>query len=209
MKFYQKINPVILLLLSFVFNYSYAFRSSNIARRKTLFSVSVSVATNPDSVTPSNIRNLDDEKSYALTRDDVKALIKVGKEGNTKIVNPFGAWCALVSILTGPLWMMAMSTLNLIYKYNKNIDQNRSIYDATGKIWAKVWLRLTNCYPGLSGNLDYVKRYNGPCLYVANHASWMDIPVLCTVLDPVFKFIAKGELEAVPCIGQQLVGVSD
>ena len=34
------------------------------------------------------------------------------------------------------------------------------------------------------------------------------IPVLCTVLDPVFKFIAKGELLKVPCIGQQLEGVS-
>jgi hypothetical protein len=27
------------------------------------------------------------------------------------------------------------------------------------------------------------------------------------VLDPVFKFIAKGELSNVPCIGQQLTGV--
>ena len=34
-----------------------------------------------------------------------------------------------------------------------------------------------------------------------------DIPVLCTVLDPVFKFIAKGELSKVPCIGTQLSGV--
>jgi 1-acyl-sn-glycerol-3-phosphate acyltransferase len=34
----------------------------------------------------------------------------------------------------------------------------------------------------------------------------VDIPVLCTVLDPVFKFIAKGELAKVPCIGTQLSG---
>lgn len=34
----------------------------------------------------------------------------------------------------------------------------------------------------------------------------VDIPVLCTVLNPVFKFIAKGELAKVPCIGTQLSG---
>lgn len=43
-------------------------------------------------------------------------------------------------------------------------------------------------------------------MYVANHASWLDIPVICTVLNPVFKFIAKGELVKVPCIGHQLTG---
>ena len=56
-------------------------------------------------------------------------------------------------------------------------------------------------------DVDRLREGQGPCLYVANHASWLDIPVLCTVLDPVFKFIAKGELGQVPCIGQQLNGV--
>ncbi|GMH77021.1 hypothetical protein TL16_g07264, partial [Triparma laevis f. inornata] len=43
-------------------------------------------------------------------------------------------------------------------------------------------------------------------LIVANHASWLDIPVLCTAVDGPFKFIAKGELTQVPLIGQQLTG---
>ena len=78
----------------------------------------------------------------------------------------------------------------------------------TGKIWAKSWLALTNSVPTYSGEMDALRQGQGPCLYVANHASWLDIPILCTVLDPVFKFIAKGELKNVPCIGQQLTGVS-
>lgn len=41
---------------------------------------------------------------------------------------------------------------------------------------------------------------------MANHASWLDIPVLCTCLDNVFKFISKSELKNAPCIGQQLRG---
>ena len=91
---------------------------------------------------------------------------------------------------------------------NMENDEHRSLYDMTGKIWSKVWLTMTNCYPTVTGDVDRLKAGNGACLYVANHASWMDIPVLCTVLDPVFKFISKKELEKVPCIGTQLAGVS-
>ena len=103
-----------------------------------------------------------------------------------------------------------MAALNF---YNKNVDgewdKHRAVYDKTGKIWSKAWLSLTNSYPTSSGEVDFLREGGkGPCLYVANHASWLDIPVICTVLDPVFKFIAKGELSKVPCIGQQLSGVS-
>ena len=48
----------------------------------------------------------------------------------------------------------------------------------------------------------------GPCMFVANHCSFLDIAVLCCVLDPVFKFIAKDSLSKFPGVGQQLVGVS-
>ena len=88
-------------------------------------------------------------------------------------------------------------------------DKNRALFDRTGKIWAKSWLTMTGSYPTVTGNLERLKAGNdaGACLFVANHASWLDIPVLCTVLEPVFKFIAKGELAKVPCIGTQLAGV--
>jgi 1-acyl-sn-glycerol-3-phosphate acyltransferase len=102
-----------------------------------------------------------------------------------------------------------MSVLNLIYRVHGDAwDPHRSAYDATGKLWAKSWLTLVNSMPSYSGEVEQIREgSSGPCLYVANHASWLDIPILCTVLDPVFKFIAKGELRGVPCIGQQLVGV--
>jgi 1-acyl-sn-glycerol-3-phosphate acyltransferase len=75
-------------------------------------------------------------------------------------------------------------------------------------VWARSWLTLTNSMPTFSGHVEQIgEGSTGPCLFVANHASWLDIPILCTVLHPVFKFIAKGELRGVPCIGQQLAGV--
>jgi 1-acyl-sn-glycerol-3-phosphate acyltransferase len=100
------------------------------------------------------------------------------------------------------------------------MDEHKAIFDTTGKLWAKIWLSLTMSYPTMSGNTipsllqssssSSISSFNTnttACLYVANHASRLDIPILCTVLDPVFKFIAKGELRNVPGIGQQLLGV--
>lgn len=146
-----------------------------------------------------------DSRSFVLSKEEVHPIISFGSEGKEKVVNAFGLWCLVVSIFTGPLWMLAMK---LVHRMEN--DENRAMFDMTGKIWAKSWLTLVNSYPTITGNRDYLDANNdhGACLFVANHASWLDIPVLCTVLDPVFKFIAKGELMNVPCIGTQLVGVS-
>mmetsp|Transcript_16906 Transcript_16906/g.48574 ORF Transcript_16906/g.48574 Transcript_16906/m.48574 type:complete len:255 (+) Transcript_16906:128-892(+) len=154
------------------------------------------------------------EKDFRLADEEIKpyASLKVGS--SDKIVNLFGLWTFVASLLTGPIWAAAMYVLNAAYEadtdnqYLNKWDPNRAIYDGTGKVWSRVWLALTMSTPTLSGDVDRLREGQGACLYVANHASWLDIPVLCTVLDPVFKFIAKGELGKVPCIGQQLTGVS-
>jgi hypothetical protein len=152
--------------------------------------------------------NLDgnvDSRSFIKSSEDINPIIRLGKGEKVKLINAFGLWCMVVSFFTGPIWMLAMK---IVGRMGEN-DENRALYDKTGKIWAKTWLTMTNSYPTVSGNLDRLKEDNnlGACLYVANHASWLDIPVLCTVLNPVFKFISKAELAKVPCIGMQLVGV--
>ena len=154
------------------------------------------------------------EKDFRLADEDVKPYAKLKVGSSDKIVNLFGLWTLVVSVLTGPLWAAVMYVLNAAYEadtdgqYLNKWDPNRAMYDFTGKVWSRVWLALTLSTPTLSGDVDRLREGQGACLYVANHASWLDIPVLCTVLDPVFKFIAKGELGKVPCIGQQLTGVS-
>jgi hypothetical protein len=150
---------------------------------------------------------VDEEDSYVLK--DVRPILRINTGSEEKIINLFGLWCLAMTLLTCPIWMACMMFLQQVNKSFDTFDPNRAIYDKTGKIWSKLWLTLTFAYPKVSGDLDAIKETSsaGPCLYVANHASWLDIPVLCTVLDPVFKFIAKGELVSVPCIGQQLKGV--
>lgn len=148
-----------------------------------------------------------DKRSFVMSREEVNPLIAFN-EGTEKekIVNPFGLWCLVCSIITGPIWLAAMK---LVHGLGEK-DENRAMYDMTGKIWSKSFLTMIDCYPTVSGNVERLKEGNdlGACLFVANHASWLDIPVLCTVLDPVFKFISKKELSKVPCIGTQLSGVS-
>jgi hypothetical protein len=147
-------------------------------------------------------------KLVLLSKEDAHPLIRIGTGEKEKIVNAFGLYCAAVSLLTAPLWMAAMGLVQFAHELNPDWDPHRAVYDGTGKAWSKAWLFLVRSYPTVSGDVERVGGAGGPCLYVANHASWLDIPVLCTVLDPVFKFIAKGELRKVPCIGQQLEGVS-
>jgi 1-acyl-sn-glycerol-3-phosphate acyltransferase len=188
----------VLVAVSATMDSTNAFVPSRTNQRSSSNNIASKVASPPNF----EIDNVD-TRSFLMSKEDIKPVITLGKGEKEKVINLFGLWCMVVSLMTGPPWMLAMK---LVEKMEN--DQHREIFDTTGKIWAKSWLTLTNSYPTVSGDLERVRKDNGlgPCLYVANHASWLDIPVLCTVLDPVFKFIAKGELSKVPCIGTQLSG---
>jgi len=146
------------------------------------------------------------DRSCALSEEEVAPIIRLEGSSGEKVINLFGILCIMVTLITCPIWSLAMYVVNAVCSSNEELDPNRSFYDYTGKIWARTWLTLANSYPTISGDLSSLQEGTGPYLYVANHASWLDIPILCTVLDPVFKFIAKGELLSTPCIGQQLSG---
>jgi hypothetical protein len=165
-------------------------------------------ANNPSSIL--RVANSGEEmhtRSFTLSREEINPIFTFGEGEKEKLVNAHGVWCLIASLITGPIWLLAMA---IVGKKGEK-DVNKAEYDNTGKIWSKAWLTATNSYPTVSGNLERLKAGNdeGACLFVANHSSWLDIPVLCTVLDPVFKFIAKGELAKVPCIGTQLSGVGN
>jgi 1-acyl-sn-glycerol-3-phosphate acyltransferase len=148
-------------------------------------------------------------KNFFIPPEQVHAIVKFGSEEKEKIINAFGIWTFAATLFTCTFWMAAMGIVEMWDKFiNSNDAKNdKALFDKTGKIWAKTWLSMIDSYPTISGDVGRLEREDGgACLYVANHASWLDIAVLCTVLDPVFKFIAKGELTKVPCIGHQLVG---
>ena len=147
---------------------------------------------------------------YILPPEEVNAVVKLGKEPKTKLINPFGFWSLLVSLIVSPVWFLALKAAELSYKINPELDPNREFFDFLGKCWSKAWLTMTFSKPTFSGEVDLIKKrpHNQPCLFVANHASWLDIPVLSSETSQVFKFMSKKELGSLPCIGDQLRGVS-
>lgn len=125
-----------------------------------------------------------------------------------------------------------MDTLHWLGNKIQGFDENRAKFDYAGKLWCRAYLTLTDCYPQIDGDVSRLREKavvststsslspssllslataeseSGACLYVANHASFLDITVLCCVLSPVFKFIAKDSLMKCLGVGRQLVGVS-
>jgi len=147
--------------------------------------------------------------SHVLTIDEMNPLIKFDKNGKQKVLNATGLLHLAVIISTMPFWLFAMETLQWLGTNVEDFDENRAMFDYSGKIWCRTYLSLTDCYPEIAGDVSRLKDddgTNGACLFVANHASFLDIAVLCCVLDPVFKFIAKDSLKKFPGVGKQLVG---
>ena len=134
-----------------------ALTRTNGERRHVITSVDVSVSPDLDEV---------DTSSFILPKEEVNPLISFGEGEKEKVVNLFGVWCLIVSLITGPIWMAAMKIVHRMEN-----DEHRAMYDMTGKIWSKVWLTMTNCFPTITGDVDRLKEGNGACLYVANHAS--------------------------------------
>lgn len=174
---------------------------------KPAFSIVNSISS-PHHGNDSNSLSSTSSPSYFIPEDKINTILTFGSGEKRKIVNEFGLWCLTMCFLTLPPWGAAMSLVDAVCKLKPNLDPYMSFFDYTGKIWSRIYLRTINSYPTISGDVAWIHDENKgkACLYVANHASWIDIPIVCTVLDPVFKFIAKNDLKGVPCIGQQLVG---
>eukprot|EP00571_Detonula_confervacea_P012297 CAMPEP_0172301598 /NCGR_PEP_ID=MMETSP1058-20130122/3446_1 /TAXON_ID=83371 /ORGANISM="Detonula confervacea, Strain CCMP 353" /LENGTH=368 /DNA_ID=CAMNT_0013011769 /DNA_START=182 /DNA_END=1288 /DNA_ORIENTATION=- len=156
--------------------------------------------------------NMPSIPSHSLSIDEMNAIFKFEKNGKTKVLNATGLYHLAVILLTMPFWLASMETLAYLTKTltgNGGFrDAHRAKFDYSGKLWCRSYLSLTNCYPEIAGDVSRleVESDSGACLFVANHASFLDIAVLCCVLDPVFKFIAKDSLAKFPGVGRQLVG---
>jgi len=151
----------------------------------------------------------------------MKPILQFQKNGKPKVLNATGLHHLIVILLTMPLWLASMETMSWLSKYASGNggfhDVNKAKFDYSGKLWCRTYLSLTDCYPEIAGDVSRLEvsdgaadgnndSSNGACLFVANHASFLDIAVLCCVLDPVFKFIAKDSLAKFPGVGKQLVG---
>ncbi len=72
------------------------------------------------------------------------------------------------------------------------------VYDRAGREWGRKLLRLNGLHPMLVGGEQIP---DGPCVFVANHVSWIDIWTLVALLPGRVRFLAKRELLLVPVFG--------
>ena len=78
------------------------------------------------------------------------------------------------------------------------LEQRRS----TARAFSRAVLRLIGLPVQVQG-LEHIPA-EGPCLIVANHASYLDSLLLGALLPPRFAFVAKRELETTPFFGAAL-----
>jgi len=174
--------------------------------------VQAQVQTHEESSPPHDRQEFKGEKSHVLSIEEISPIFQfANKKGNLKVVNLFGLYNLFIIVITIPFWLLAMEVLQRLGDSIDGFDDDRSKFDYSGKMWCRTYLRLVDSYPEIAGDVSRLKDkteggYGGACLFVANHASFLDIAVLCTVLDPVFKFIAKDSLAKFPGVGKQLVG---
>ena len=67
-----------------------------------------------------------------------------------------------------------------------------------GKRWARRTLKITGTTMEVHGEENLV---DGPCLFVANHQSYMDVPIIVSIAKSHLGFVAKKELAEVPLFG--------
>jgi 1-acyl-sn-glycerol-3-phosphate acyltransferase len=100
---------------------------------------------------------------------------------------PYAAWATLSFTL------LALVTL-VILMLLPRLEQRRSLVHGT----ARLGLRLA----GLSVALQHAERLPaGPCVVVANHASYLDGVVMKALLPARFAFVIKREMNEVPLAG--------
>lgn len=77
--------------------------------------------------------------------------------------------------------------------------RNRDLTMHLGRMWSRVMLSALGSRVEYSG-LDHIDRH-GPCVFISNHTSSVDIWALACVLPPHARFVAKQELRRVPVMG--------
>jgi len=75
------------------------------------------------------------------------------------------------------------------------------IYDRAGREWGRKLLHWNGLKVSLMG-MENIP--DGPCVFVANHVSWVDVWALAAILPGRVRFLAKRELLMVPFFGSAM-----
>lgn len=112
----------------------------------------------------------------------------------------FGLLRAL--IITDPLIVLATIVLGSLNLLVSLFDEGGRKQVAIARFWSKVLLKIAGVKMEVSGleNIDP----NGSYVFVSNHVSFMDTPVVLSRIPVQFRFLAKKGLFSVPFLGYHL-----
>lgn len=100
--------------------------------------------------------------------------------------NAFGAYYGAITIVFGILWWLALMVVQGVYQLvgQERVDPTLMWPIRIAQARGTAVLGLTNSAPVIEGaeNLAQIKQSDKPVMFVANHCSYMDIPLLCNAL---------------------------
>jgi 1-acyl-sn-glycerol-3-phosphate acyltransferase len=105
-------------------------------------------------------------------------------------------------LMTDPLIILAtilMGSINLVVSIFDNGGRKQL---KTARHWSRMLLRIA----GVKVTLDGIDKIdpNGSYVFVSNHASFMDTPVVLAHIPVQFRFLAKQGLFSIPFLGNHL-----
>lgn len=105
-------------------------------------------------------------------------------------------------LVSTPLIVLTTVVLGLVSMLTALIDRSGHAAHRVARIWARVLLAVSFIGVRATGvkELDPAGSY----VFVANHASYMDIPAVMSVLPQQFRFFAKKGLYRIPFLGWHL-----
>jgi 1-acyl-sn-glycerol-3-phosphate acyltransferase len=106
------------------------------------------------------------------------------------------------ALITDPLIILATALMGTISLLSSLFDSTGRTQHRVAQAWARMLLKIARVKVRVEG-LDRIKP-GGSYVIVANHLSFMDIPVILARLPVEIRFLAKKSLFKVPFIGYHL-----
>jgi 1-acyl-sn-glycerol-3-phosphate acyltransferase len=94
------------------------------------------------------------------------------------------------------LWTIGCGTVSLL---STLVDRRGHFAHRVAQVWARGILRVTGVTLERRGTIP-----EGSCVFVANHASFFDIPIIFAALPHQLRIMAKAALGRIPFIGWHL-----
>jgi 1-acyl-sn-glycerol-3-phosphate acyltransferase len=104
--------------------------------------------------------------------------------------------------VTAPLVFIATATMGSISLASSLIDSTGRLQHACARVWARIILSVCRVHLTVTGSLP--PPGETPYVFLVNHQSHMDIPVVLAALPLSFRFAAKKELFRIPFLGWHL-----